>query len=241
MGYIYLITNKVNGKRYVGQTVCADIEARWCHHRRNDNTIGRYLKHAYTKHGIENFRFQVICVCFDEDADRFEAEYIKKFNTLVPNGYNLKEGGRTSKQHPETIRKMSESLKGRKMPPLTDAQRKQRSERIRGEKHPHFGKKMSEEQKRKIGETRKKLYSTYNIPEESKKRQLEGLEKGRKSQIKTFRKVNQYDLDGNMINTFPNIVQAGKQTNINYQTIGNVCRQHKKYKTAGGFIWKFAE
>ena len=32
MGYIYMVENKVNGKKYVGQTKCADIETRWKQH-----------------------------------------------------------------------------------------------------------------------------------------------------------------------------------------------------------------
>ena len=79
MGYIYLITNKINGQQYVGQTIREDIETRWKQHREtHKNAIGRYLYSAYKKYGIENFKFQIICVCFDEDCNKIEKEYIKK-------------------------------------------------------------------------------------------------------------------------------------------------------------------
>jgi predicted GIY-YIG superfamily endonuclease len=48
MGYIYLITNTVNGKKYVGQTQQEDIESRWKSHKNLcENSIGRYLLNAY--------------------------------------------------------------------------------------------------------------------------------------------------------------------------------------------------
>jgi len=97
MGYVYLVTNIITGKKYVGQSKCDDIETRWASHRKMlKDSIGRYLLSAYHKYGIKNFKFQIICVCFDENCDTFEEEYIKKFNTLVPNGYNLKTGGKSS-------------------------------------------------------------------------------------------------------------------------------------------------
>ncbi len=103
MGYIYLVTNTVNGKRYVGQSQQLDIEQRWKSHRKvNNANVGSYLKAAYTKYGIENFKFQIICICFDVDCDKYEDEYIKKFNTLSPNGYNLKTGGNSVKYSEES-------------------------------------------------------------------------------------------------------------------------------------------
>lgn len=100
---------------YVGQSQEEDIKTRWKRHRRKcKNSLGRYLLAAYNKYGIENFEFKIICVCFDEDCDRYEDEYIKKFGTLAPNGYNLRGGGgNKGKHHPDTVKLMSEKLKGR--------------------------------------------------------------------------------------------------------------------------------
>ena len=38
------------------------------------------LKDAMKKHGVENFKFEVIIICFDEDVERYEREYIWKYN-----------------------------------------------------------------------------------------------------------------------------------------------------------------
>jgi len=60
MGYIYLITNQINGKQYVGQTIQDDIKKRWSTHKQvNKKYIGTCLFNAYKKYGIENFKYYV--------------------------------------------------------------------------------------------------------------------------------------------------------------------------------------
>ena len=52
------------------------------------------VKRAFEKYGFDNFVFEMICICFDEDLDKFEIQYMTKFNSIVPNGYNLRAGTR---------------------------------------------------------------------------------------------------------------------------------------------------
>ena len=114
MGYIYRITNTIDGKRYIGQTKCSDIETRWKQHKKVDrHCIGPYLYNAYSKHGIENFKFEVVCICFDEDCDKFEKEYIIKYNTITPNGYNIKLGHTFSKHTVDSKERIRQALKER--------------------------------------------------------------------------------------------------------------------------------
>lgn len=238
MGYIYLITNKINGKQYVGQTICNDINDRWKKHKRVDKySLGNYLYNTYIKYGIENFSFQLICICFDEDCNTYEKEYIKKYNTLSPNGYNLKEGGNNSKHHPETIELIRASLKGRLTRPITEQIRNNISESLKGDKNPNFGKKMSDEQKKKISEKRIQLLKDGKILKNKiTEKQLNALEKGREL---IRRKVGKFDNNNNLLEQFDSITEASNNTNISYSTISKVCNNTKGYKTAGGFIWKF--
>lgn len=111
MGYIYKIINKVDKKIYIGQTTQI-LEDRWKQHRKIGSNC-RYLKRAFNKYGINNFEFKLICICFDKDLDNYENQYMEKYNSMVPNGYNLKKGGNNGKHHEETKKKISESLKGR--------------------------------------------------------------------------------------------------------------------------------
>ena len=238
MGYIYLITNKLNNKKYVGQTISDDINTRWKQYKKMDKTsIGRCLYNSLVKYGVDNFNFQIICVCFNEDCNKFEKEYIKKINTISPNGYNLMEGGNNSKHHPETIELIRASLKGRITCPITDKIRKKMSEVKMGTKNYNYGKKMSEEQKKKISNKlkgKKINRETYIVSEN----QLEGLAKGRLNNPNK-KKIGKFDNDNNLLEQFNSISEASEKTNISRQTISKVCNNILSYKTAGGFIWKF--
>jgi group I intron endonuclease len=87
-----MIKNKLNNQCYIGQTI-QNLEERWRQHKKiSSNCI--YLKNAFKKYGFENFNFKLICICFDKDLNKFEIDYIKKYNSLVPNGYNLTTGGK---------------------------------------------------------------------------------------------------------------------------------------------------
>jgi len=49
--------------------------------------------------------------------------------------------------------------------------------------------------------------------------------------------VNQFDISGNLITTYPSLREASRQTSINFSVIQGACTGH--YKTAGGFLWRF--
>ena len=88
-GIIYKITNKVNGKSYIGQTRYT-IEFRWKQHQhKKDNT---YFHNAIKKYGIENFSIEILEECNIEDLNSREIYYIAKYDTFN-NGYNLTIGG----------------------------------------------------------------------------------------------------------------------------------------------------
>ncbi|MBO5706421.1 MAG: GIY-YIG nuclease family protein [Bacteroidaceae bacterium] len=91
---IYLATNMVNGKRYVGQTI-RPLKERWKDHCRvKDNN---YFHRAIQKYGPENFSVKIIDTAETAtELDEKEAFWIKELNTLFPHGYNLKEGGNVS-------------------------------------------------------------------------------------------------------------------------------------------------
>lgn len=229
MGYIYLITNKINNKQYIGQTICEDIESRWKQHR-SKKSIGRCLKFAYLKYGLYNFKFQIICICFDKDCNKLEIDYIKKYNTISPNGYNLALGGANKMTHPDTKKLISDKLRGKKLS-------KEQCEKIRKRminNNPQKGKKLTEETKKKIRESRigKKIILTTDAI----LRRNEGLKKGNN---KMKKKVGQYDKNNLFIKEFESVKEASRITNISNIGIRNVCNSKKSYYTAGGFIWKF--
>lgn len=88
-GYIYKITNKVNGKSYIGQTRYT-IEFRWRQHQHKKDKS--YFHNAIHKYGVENFIVETIEECNVEDLNSKEIFYIAKYNTFN-DGYNLTIGG----------------------------------------------------------------------------------------------------------------------------------------------------
>ena len=154
MGFIYCITNKLNLKRYIGQTIEKNIQTRWTGHFKKGSNC-RYLKHALIKYGKANFNFEVVLTCEDTDLDRHEAEYMEKYNTLVPNGYNLRAAGNHGSHNEETKRKIGETVK-EYYSKLSPDQRKELYGQRVGEKNHNFGKKMPDHVKEKISTTMKK-------------------------------------------------------------------------------------
>lgn len=88
---IYKWTNKINNKCYIGQSIC--IEKRYQQHIRATKNSQLPLHRALAKYGISNFNFEVLEECSRDELDEKEIFYIKQYNCLVPNGYNLQKGG----------------------------------------------------------------------------------------------------------------------------------------------------
>ncbi len=88
---IYKITNLINHKIYIGQTVHPN--KRWWEHQQRAKThYDNYPIHlAIDKYGAENFSFEILE--WTKDYDDEEARLIKEYNSISPNGYNLIEGG----------------------------------------------------------------------------------------------------------------------------------------------------
>lgn len=150
---IYLITNKLNGKRYVGQTKFS-IEDRFEKHVYDAIIANRgYALHAaLRKYGIENFTIKLLSKCNNlGEANHRESYYIRLLNSLSPAGYNLRPGGDNSPISAETKKKMSENRKGNKHhffgKHFSDQHKKNLSESQTGR---GLGSKMSEETKKKM-------------------------------------------------------------------------------------------
>lgn len=84
---IYLITNKVSGNTYVGQSI--DIKRRFIEHRTITAEHNLSLKRAFIKYGLENFSFEVLEECPAEMLNEREMFFIEK---LRPR-YNRTRGG----------------------------------------------------------------------------------------------------------------------------------------------------
>lgn len=92
--YIYEILNKVNDKRYIGQTIQNDVTTRWKEHvYRLTKQIHEnpHLQKAWNKYGFYQFGFHIIEVCAtEEEVFAAEIKWMHFYNTLDRDrGYNI--------------------------------------------------------------------------------------------------------------------------------------------------------
>lgn len=118
MAAIYKITNLVNNKIYIGQTINS-IDKRFKQHlsQVNCTNICSALYSAFEKYGKENFIIESIITgeYSKDELNELEVFYIKKFNSLSPNGYNLQSGGNSFMVVESVKKQTSEKLKGREI------------------------------------------------------------------------------------------------------------------------------
>ena len=181
MGCIYKITNTVNGKAYIGQTI-HNINERVRHHFNGHGN--RILKNAIKKYGADIFVVEVLHDNIDDELlNIYEIESIKKYNTLRPSGYNLTSGGDSGKRSAETCRKISKSLTGKK---LSKSHRESLSRSRKGKPPSNKGKKASKELRQKLSEAHKGIY-----PSEETRRKMSQASTGRKHTEATKRKLSE--------------------------------------------------
>lgn len=148
-GIIYKFENLINNKKYIGRTIHPE---------------GRYKSHVYNKHptslidraikkyGIDSFTYDILCDNVpEEQLNILERKYIKEYDCLTPNGYNLTEGGEGTLgwvPSEETKNKIREA---------TIEYNKNNENSFKGHKH-------SEETKNKIGNKTKEWYKTHKHP-----------------------------------------------------------------------------
>jgi group I intron endonuclease len=88
---IYKITNTVTGKVYIGQTI-QPLRKRWHGHKGARRTCP--LTSSIKKHGISNFTIEPLCSVLDKSyLDDLEIYFIKLYDCVIPNGYNVSSGG----------------------------------------------------------------------------------------------------------------------------------------------------
>tara|TARA_R100001086_G_scaffold249209_1_gene188232 strand:- start:1490 stop:2167 length:678 start_codon:yes stop_codon:yes gene_type:complete len=110
--YIYKITNKINGKAYIGLTT-RNPSKRFKEHCDGRLTKGRSLiKDAINKYGKNNFEFKIILKTNVNDMKMEEAYMIREFDTLAPNGYNCVVFDKTPEITISTRELMSKSKQG---------------------------------------------------------------------------------------------------------------------------------
>jgi group I intron endonuclease len=103
---IYKYQNKINGKIYIGMS--SNIEKRYKQHLYDAKNLnkrkGTGIDFAINKYGIENFTFEIVEQCSEEELDKKEENWIQYYNSYN-NGYNRTLGGKSlrGENHPRAI------------------------------------------------------------------------------------------------------------------------------------------
>lgn len=217
---VYMHTNKLNGKKYIGQT-CQKPKSRWGIDGKKYRTSTHFWN-AIQKYGWNNFEHDILYENLSlQEANEKEKELIAKYNTTDMNfGYNLEYGGINGFHSDETKAKISKSNKGKTFSKehLENLSKAHKGMNM-GKNNPNFGKKPSTETSKKMSDAKKDIYNGTGNP--------------------NSKCVLQYDLSGNFIKEWEYISMASAELGICLSSIGQCCRG--KQRKAGGYIWRFKE
>lgn len=216
---IYKITNKINGKVYIGKTNRSLLE-RWREHCKPSSKC-LSIHRAIQKYGKENFTVEQIDIANSEtELNKKEIYWIDFYNSSDKNkGYNLTFGGEGCSCNEDTKIKIRNSNTGKR---ASDETRKKMSlKSFEKWKNENYSKHMSEVHKGQfVSEHRKKIAS-----EMCKKRV--GV-KNPMSKIVICIETGEI---------FNSMKEASIKMNINHKCICLVCKG--KLKTAGKYHWKY--
>lgn len=245
MGYIYKIINIKNQKIYIGQTTKQRPINRFSQHKylafhpQQEKSIS-YLHRSMKSDGIDNFKFEIIEQVNNLLLNEREKYWIKQYNSLAPNGYNLTIGGQGT---PGFSRPQSQKEKNKKGNSIKKYY----------QNHPQAREKVSQrtkelwkdpEYRKKVINNNKKFYQQHpgifkgkNNPMYGRHHTEEALEKIRAHAATRKLKIAQLNKDTlEIIQIFDGVKDAEKALNVSHGWLSKAARQNK---IAYGFKWKF--
>lgn len=157
---IYIIKNEINGKIYVGSSI--NIERRYKLHKTLLNKNKHHsskLQRAYNKYGKDKFFYEIIQYCNKEVLIKNEQYWINHFDSFN-NGYNSLPNANSRTGYIATEnekKKNSEAKKGNKNPMFGKKHSKESLDKISEASKNRIRKPFSEESKKKMSETHKRL------------------------------------------------------------------------------------
>ena len=120
--YIYKITNKINNKMYIGQTI-RPVEDRWKRHINDaiNNILNTHFARAIRYYKPENFSLEIIDTAKNQEELNHKEQYWIQYYDSIKKGYNetdaiFKCGGNTYKNKtPEEMQKISDKIRQSKL------------------------------------------------------------------------------------------------------------------------------
>lgn len=156
MGIIYCLISP-SGKKYIGQTT-RDLNKRYEEHCTSKGS--RILYNAIQKYGKDNIKKEILLICDNHLLNEYEIKFIHLYNTLYPNGYNIRTGGSNGLHCDASKELMRQSKLGNKNfnfgKPRSENTKINISNSKKGEKHHFFGKELSIQHKLNLSKAHKK-------------------------------------------------------------------------------------
>ena len=117
---IYKVTNLINKKVYIGQTIHS-LEKRKKRHYSDAKRLKYYFYNALNKYSKNDFKWEILIKCKSvKEMNMWEKYYINLYNsTNKCKGYNSREGGRNGALTTEVKIKISKKAKGKKQTKMT--------------------------------------------------------------------------------------------------------------------------
>ena len=211
---IYKITNTINGKIYIGQSI--NIKQRWKQHRANASVRTEAIYLAFQKYGIENFTFEIIEECKEEELDEKEQYYIGFYDSYN-NGYNMTKGGQYNKDfYSQEVYELWD--KGKSVGDIC---------LILGLSRQSVYNRLIE-------------YSNYTVIESRRRTGKESYEKQLKNNTLPEhmkpKQIYQYDIWGNKIRCWNSASQISKELKLDKSLISKAIKG--EYLQVGGYQWK---
>ena len=257
--FVYKITNIINGKSYIGFTSKNPPEKRWKEHVCSQS---RYpINKALKKYSKENFEFTILSLNYNYNkALKEEIKFISKYNTIVPNGYNVTIGGEGVTGIKKTIKQRKVHSQYMKNFYKEEENRKRMSQKIKDlYKDPIFRDKMkdvhkkshnNEEYKRKCSKNFKKLWKNQEYRKktlEARKitqRTIEYREKHSRIQKERYknpevknkqidavcRYIYEIKFPNNKIKTVKNLREFCRKNNIPHSSLYSAMKEKREYK-----------
>lgn len=218
-------TNKINGRRYIGIT-CQKPEKRQKQGKGYRTNI--FFYNAIQKYGWDNFKHEIL---YDhlthKEACKKEIELISTYKTADRMfGYNHTSGGEHYEHNEETRKRMSDSHKGK----YTGKGCAVRGRTFRHTDETKAKMSIAASKRRASDETRRKM------SEAMKGKTLTEEQKCKISKANS-KTIEQLTAEGDVVNVFSSLTEAGKMTGINIGSISSVCKG--RYKQAGGYCWRY--
>lgn len=229
---IYIIHFVGTNKKYVGQTTLTLHERTYGHiYDAVKHNVNEVLSKAIRKY--KSVEVDILCKCESiDELNTKEAFYINALNTLLPNGYNQKEGGNNSKASDELRARLSESAKARYEDEAFLEQRRRKQSEVSKVLW------QNEEYTKKQSDAAKKNWQRDDYREVVSTKLVE-------ARRKCCNHVYQYDLELNLITVYATGPEAALANGLKYNQSKNIVYCAKQNETAKvlkkcyGYIWTY--